>query len=136
MPWGEPETQPLNIEIVDNHSDSYAFGIDPITPPVAPFGKITAIRVQDLETFEFFNWDDGVWDRAPEVTVGDGMLYIAAWAENIGGDGLLQITIKDDTGAFLEAKSEIVPAGEGLGCETGTIDMPNRRYGILIMVEP
>lgn len=127
--------RPLNIS-VQRFSDSYAFSITPVTPIVLPDGTLIAIRVQDLETYEWFNWDSRVWDKAPEVTVGSGRLYIAAYAVNEGGVGIMQLIIKDDAGNFLAVKQETVPAGGDLGVETGTIEMPDRSYGINILVEP
>jgi len=123
------KTRPLNFRV---QSGSYAFSISPLA---LPSGKIEAIRVQDIARQEWFNYDNGVWDRAPEVTVG-GNLYIAAYAVNESAAGLMQLIIKDDAGAFLAVKQENVAAGAHIGAETGTIEMPNRQYGILILVEP
>ncbi|MBA7671249.1 hypothetical protein ES703_79403 [subsurface metagenome] len=132
----ETKTRPLNIA-VQHHSDSYAFSIVPIAVPVPAFGRLAALRVQDLYTFEWFEWAYGVWTtRRPEVHVGPGKLYIAAWAVNEGKQGLMQLIIKDDVGNFLAVKQHDVPAGQGIGDETGTIDMPDRQYGILVLVEP
>jgi len=123
------KTRPLNIRV---QSGSYAFSISPLA---LPSGVIEAIRVQDIARNINFSYDNGVWDRAPEVTVGEN-LYIAAYARNTGNAGLMQLIIKDDAGAFLAVKQENVAAGAAFGDETGTIEMPNRQYGILILVEP
>lgn len=127
--------RPLNIS-VQQYSDSYAFSIAPKALPVLPYGTLVAIRVQDLETFEWFNWDNRVWDKAPEVTVGPGKLYIAAYAVNEGDAGLMQAIIKDDAQAILAVEQGIVVTGGDISAETGTIEMPDRNYGILILVEP
>ena len=121
--------QPLNFRV---QSGSVGFSISPLA---LPSGKIIAIRVQDIARQLWFNYDNGVWDNAPKVTVGAN-LYIAAYATNIGGAGLMQLLIKDDVGSFLATKQETVVAGGTLGVETGTINMPNRSYGVLILVEP
>ncbi len=132
----ETKTRPLNIA-VQHHSDSYSFSITPIAAPVPTFGILAALRVQDLETLEWFNWAYGAWTtRMPEVHVGPGKLYIAAYADNEGDLGLMQLIIKDDTGAFLAVKQHDVPAGESIGAEAYDKDMPDRQYGILVMVEP
>ena len=128
-------TRPLNIS-VEPHSASLAFSINPYTAPLVPNGYIEAIRVQDIERGLDFDYDRATgWTGTPEVTVGNN-LYISAYAINGGDGGVMQLTIKDDTQAYLAAKSEYVAAGGGLGDETGTINMPDRNYGILIMVEP
>lgn len=132
----ETKTRPLNIT-VQHHSDSYAFSITPIAVPVPTFGRLAALRVQDLYTFEWFEWAYGVWTtRRPEVHVGPGMLYIAAYADNEGDSGLMQLSVKDDVGVYLSFKEETVAAGASFGDETGTIDMPDRSYGITVTVVP
>ncbi len=123
------KTRPLNFRV---QSGSYAFSISPLA---LPSGVIEAIRVQDIARNIDFAYDNGVWNQAPEVTVG-GNLYIAAYARNEGAYGIMQLVIKDDAGAFLAVKQENVAAGAALGAETGTIEMPNRQYGVLILVEP
>ena len=128
------KTRRLNID-VRGLSDQHAFSISPIVPIIAPDGKLIAIRVQDLKTGEWFNWDDGVWSRAPEVTIGAN-LYIAAYAINEGGYEMMQLLIKDDAGSFLAVTQAPVGPGGSIGVETGTIEMPDRNYGILVLVEP
>ena len=131
----QKQTRPLNI-FVEPHSASLAFSINPYTAPLLPNGYIEAIRVQDIDRGLWFEYGRTTgWSATPEVTVGAN-LYISAYAINGGDAGMLQLLIRDDAGAYLEAKSENVPAGGGIGVETGTINMPDRNYGILIMVEP
>jgi len=121
--------QPLNFRV---QSGSVGFSISPLA---LPSGKIIAIRVQDIARQLWFNYDNGVWDNAPKVTVGAN-LYIAAWAVNEGENGELRLLIKNDQSMALADKRETVASGVNFGAETGTINMPNRSYGILILVEP
>ncbi|MBA7710068.1 hypothetical protein ES703_118997 [subsurface metagenome] len=119
-----------------DHFHTVAFTVGAAPPPAEPYGKIVAIRVQDIETGEWFNYDNGVWDKTPKVTVGSN-LYIAAWAINEGDAfGTLTLQIKDDTGAVLATKSPGVGPGVSFGVETGTINMPNRVYDIDCPVDP
>ena len=131
----QKQTRPLNI-VVEPQSASLAFSINPYTAPLVPNGYIEAIRVQDIDRGLDFDYDRSTgWTSTPEVTVGAN-LYIAAYAINGGDGGTMQLLIRDDAGSYLAAKSEYVAAGGSLGAETGTINMPDRNYGILIMVEP
>jgi len=77
-----------------------------------------------------------VWDKAPECTVGDGTLYIAAYTRNDGDSGLIRQLIKNDQGMALADKTEDVVAGASFGDETGTISMPDRAYGITVAATP
>lgn len=125
------KARPLNIKFVPQ-SDAIIFSINPL---VVPDSKITAIRVQDLARNEEFNWDNGVWDKAPEVTVGIGTLYIAFYAVNNGGPG--DVTFQMRAGAQIVAQKTVhVPAGAGDGVESGTISMPDSVYDIWIAVAP
>lgn len=125
--------RPLNIS-VKQYSEVMGFSIAPV---LATYGTLVGVRVQDLETFEWFEWDYGVWvTRMPEVHVGPGKLYIAAYAINEGDGGLMQLSIKDDVNEVLAFKEEVVAAGATFGDETDPINMPNRNYGIVITVVP
>ncbi len=115
--------------------NSVQFTVGAPPPPPGPSGNVVAIRVQDIARQEWFNYDNGVWGKAPKVTVGAN-LYIAAYALNEGASGLMQLIIKDDAGAFLAVKQENIASGAYIGVETGTIEMPARQYGILITVAP
>lgn len=135
-PYGQRLARhPLNIS-VKHYSDSYAFSIAPKAVPVLPYGTLTAISIRDIETGEWFEWNNGFWTtRRPEVTIGPN-LYIEAWAVNEGEAGVMQVLIRDDVNAVLAVKQETVAAVGTLGAETGTKNMPNRTYGIMITVEP
>jgi hypothetical protein len=119
-----------------DHFHTVAFTVGAAPPPAEPSGLIYAVRVRNLDTHEWFEWDNGVWGtRTPEVAVGPN-LYIAAYAFNESGAGYLKIRIRDDTGAVLASKTEYVAAGGYIGIETGTINMPNRVYDIDCPVDP
>jgi hypothetical protein len=135
------KTRPLEITI---KSDSAPFSISPYT---YVSGKLIAIRVQDIPRGIWYNWDGSTrtWDKAPQVTVGSQTLYIAAAAVNAGNvAGPLTLTITDDTGKTLATKTVTVQPWNGsytspndyIGVETGSIDMPNRSYGITVSVTP
>ncbi|TSA55549.1 hypothetical protein D4R42_05395 [bacterium] len=118
------------------HAVAFTVGAPPPPPPPAEaYGKIVAIRVQDIARNLWFNYDNGMWDKTPEVTAGAN-LYIAAYVGNVGDAGNLTLRIIDDTGATLATKTEYVVAGGVFGDETGTKQMPNRSYGISIPVDP
>jgi hypothetical protein len=135
------KTRPLEITI---KSDYTSFSISPYT---YVSGKLIAIRVQDIPRGIWYNWDGSTrtWDNAPKVTVGSKTLYIAAAAVNAGNvAGSLTLTITDDTGKTLASKTLTVQPWNGsytspndyIGVETGSIDMPNRSYGITVSVTP
>ena len=124
------QLQPL---IFNPLSESVTFNINPL---LTADGKITAIRVQDIARNVWFNYDNGVWDQLPEVTVGLGNLYIAASVVNIGGTGDLILRIIDDQGNLLLQKGDTVVGGDSMGGETLPQPMPNRQYGIQILVDP
>jgi hypothetical protein len=107
-----------------------------------PIGEITAIRVQDVSTGQWFEWNTPgkIWNISPTVKVGTGNLYIAAWARNIGdNDPFAPIAstlyIQDDTGVVLAEKSQILWNNEAFGLEL-TTNMPDRPYGITIIMYP
>lgn len=56
--------------------------------------KLTAIRVQDVTTHKWYNWDNGSWDSngTPKCTPG-GNLYVAAYAVNEGDPGTAGIKV-------------------------------------------
>jgi len=134
--------KPLQVTI---KSESKGFTISPYT---VTSGKILAIRVQDIVRGIWYNWDasTGAWDKTPiSVYVGSKTLYIAAAAVNVGNAaGSLTLTITDDTGKTLASKTQTVQPWNGsytapndyIGVETGSIDMPNRSYGITVSVTP
>jgi hypothetical protein len=141
------KTRPLEISI---KSDSVGFSISPYA---YVSGKLIAIRVQDVARGIWYSWDGSTrtWDKTPVVYVGSKTLYIAAAAVNAGNvAGTLTLTITDDTGKVLGdvttggSKSQTVQPWNGsytspndyLGYETGSIDMPNRSYGITVSVIP
>lgn len=96
-------------------------------------GAITAIRVQDIERQIWYNWDNGVWDSPPSVSVGSGNLYIAYWLVNEGSNiASVTLYIEDDTGTILAEKNIGLYPGEGGGIEASNLDMPSRNYGITI----
>lgn len=102
------------------------------------FGKIRAIRVQDIARQKWFNWDNGTWDETPSCLPGEGNLYIAVYAENLSQPGnlLLQLyEIVEGTGRILTDKSEYVAHGAGLGIEW-TGNMPANTYNLLAKVIP
>ena len=123
------QLQPLNFNPL---SETVAFNITPLTAN----GQITTIRVQDIARNVWFNYDNGSWDQLPAVTVGVGNLYIAAGVVNIGGIGDLTLRIMDDQGSLLLQKGDTVVEGGTMGGETNPLPMPNRPYGIQILVDP
>ena len=125
------QLQPL---VFNTLSNNIPFNISPLA---GANGMIVAIRVQDLARDNvWFNYDNGVWDQLPEVTVGLGNLYIAASVVNIGGTGDLILRIIDDQGNLLLQKGDTVVGGDSMGGETLPQPMPNRQYGIQILVDP
>jgi hypothetical protein len=126
-------TRPLNIS-VEHHSDLLAFSINPAI--VSPNGYILAIRVQDIARQKWFEYNrDTGWSESPEVTVGTGTLYIAAYAKNLGGNGNLRLIINDSSKVLVD-KSDYVVSGGNFGAETGTINMPDTTYNISVSVTP
>jgi len=118
-------------------SNSVTFTVTAAAPPPPPpvEGKVYAITVQDKARNITFNYQNGVWDRQPEVTVGYN-LYISACAVNQGGAGNLTLTIKDDTGAILASATVYMGTGAGFCIGTNTISMPDRAYGIVVAANP
>lgn len=92
--------------------DTASFTIETIP---LPNGKITAIRVQNLNTYEWFNWDNGKWDRKPWVPPGTPV-YIAVAAINDGATGNMILYIQV-VGITVYNKTEIVAAGGTVGGE-------------------
>jgi len=136
------KTQPLKIRV--QSSDSYSWQIGPYT---FVSGVLLAIRVQDVKRNLWASWDGKTrtWDTFLDVTVGPKTLYIAAAAANQGNvAGDLTLTITDDTGKVLATKKITVQPWNGsftapndyIGVETGSIDMPNRPYGVTVSVTP
>ena len=82
--------------------DSVNFSILPIGGTT---GKITAVRVQDIQRDIWFNWDNGIWSTpTPSCAPGAGALYISFGAVNTGAvSGNITLTLK---------KMELGPTGE------------------------
>jgi len=104
-------------------------------------GQINAIRVQDIATGKWFNWDNRGWDTVPIVTPGAGKLYIAFWATNYSDAGYLTLSVIDDTGAVLATKTVWAEPwygdiNKGVGIEAPNLTMPGRNYGITLKVTP
>lgn len=120
---------------VSHHSETLTFTI--ATALGVTSGIISAIRVQDVSTGQWYNWDrPGPFVPTPVCTPGPMNLYIAFWAINQGVAGNITLTIKDDTGATLATKTEYCPyGGAGVGIEV-TVDMPARNYAITLTVTP
>ena len=101
-----------------------------------PFAIITAVRVQDVSTGEWYNWNAGSWDKTPKCHPGAGNLYVAFWAINQGAYfSAFVLEIRDDTGKLLMNKTWGAGYLEGIGIEV-TVDMPARNYGIKLTVVP
>ncbi|GAH62445.1 unnamed protein product [marine sediment metagenome] len=118
-------------------SNTVTFTVVAAAPPPPPEadGKVYHIDVQDKARGVSFTYHNGVWNRQPEVTVGNN-LYISACAVNQGAAGNLTLTIKDDTGAILSSATVTLGTGAGFCIGTGTINMPNRSYSINCVVTP
>jgi len=118
-----------------------------ISPTGAAFGRVTAIRVQDIVRDVWYNWGNQVadgWDTSdwtgtegqknlkgtPVCTSGANNLYIAFWVENQGATGYLTLAITDAK-SVLATKTVSVPTGEGLGVEW-TGDMPSGNYTVTV----
>ncbi|GAI50916.1 unnamed protein product, partial [marine sediment metagenome] len=144
--FGQPRTysqrlarHPLNINVREHYSETVAFSISPI---VLAEGIVEAIRVQDIKREIWYDYDRITgWTRGGypvtsiEVAVGDN-LYIAAYAKNLGDTAELHLLIKNDQMMALLDKREVVATGGTFGGETGTINMPDRAYGITVSVTP
>jgi len=139
--FGRPRTyaqrlarHPVNISVAEHLSESQVFNI---LPYLEASGYVYAIRVQDIARDLWFNWDRGVgwYPSTPEVTVGIGTLYIAAYVTNGGGDGDMRLVIGNPGDIFAD-KTQFVVAGGSFGAETGTLDMPNSVFPIIIQVTP
>jgi hypothetical protein len=125
---------PLHVQTL---SERVNFSISPKSVAL-PNGVVEAIRVQDIERNLWFEYNRGTgWSAQPEVTVGAGKLYIAAYYVNAGGAGMLHASIYDaETATMVFYKEEYIESGAGFGLETGTIDMPNKVYTIVVDVAP
>ena len=92
------------------------------------WGRITAIRVQDPYRHVWYNYDNGVWDKEPELQEWSGV-YISAYAiNNADPEYSPYRTLKlkiIESGMVYAEKSESVPFGGGLGIEfTGAFNPP------------
>ena len=114
--------------------DTVSFNINAVA--VAGNGKITAIRVQDVATHVWYNWDNGAWSTpVPTITPGAGNLYIAAYTTNNGGPSSLTLTIAQTGYGLLASKTQSIGNGESFGLEF-TGDMPYAAIQISIAVTP
>lgn len=106
-----------------------------------PNGKITTIRVQDLTTHAWFNWDNGSWDAngSPKVAP-NTTLYIAAAAVNNGEAGLMYLSIYWAGGSLIAQNSYTTPAGGTITIESSVHGINptigNQSQGIMIGVSP
>ncbi len=143
-PWGIPinreaelydraNPRPLGIS---TKSETMTFTIATALGVTA--GVISAIRVQDISTGKWYNWDrPGPFTPTPVCTPGVNNLYIAVWAVNNGVAGNVTIKVTDDTGATLGTKTQNIPfGGSGFGLEMPNLTMPARNYSITIKVTP
>lgn len=124
---------PLNIQGL---LDSVSIGVT--AAQGIAFGKIKAVRVQDIARQKWFNWDNGVWDQSPSCLPGDGNLYVAVYAENIMQSGNLHLQLFEvvsGVGKLLKEKTEYVGTGAGLGIEW-TGNMPAYTYDLKALVVP
>jgi len=120
-------------------SETLSFSIIPFA--LGASGAISLVEVRDLQRLLIYQWDPDTetWSPSPpEVQVGAGTLEISAYGINIGDiPGDVTVTIKDDTGAVLATTTKnIVPNSEYVLAKASPLDMPNRDYGITIIVEP
>ena len=114
-------------------TDTITFSIAAVS--VAGNGKINAIRVQDVHTQTWFNWDNGSWTTAtPTITPGAGHLYIAVWATNLGGPASFTLNVKKGT-TVLVTKTQTLANAESFGVEV-TMDMPFTALSISAAVTP
>jgi len=114
--------------------DTVSFYINP--GGVGGNGKIIAIRVQNVATGQWFNYDNGVWDTPTiMITPGPGNLYIAAYVQNQGGQAALTVNINKLGTGVIATKSQNVGNSESFGLEV-TTDMPYVAVGISISVNP
>ncbi len=117
-------------------------------------GQINAIRVQDLSTGKWYNYDNKGWDTEPEITPGKEKLYIAFWATNYSSRGTLALSIiNNETGETVAARicPTVDPWGgdinKGVGIESTThaqgeykgkkgLDMPGHKLTLICKVTP
>lgn len=111
----------VNLPAGDDDSVSFV-----IQAAYYTFGKITAIRVQDLGVLpivKFFAWDNGTWDYTPMVTPGTGHLYISFGVQNQGnqaGNIVMNLIVG---GATVKTVTAYADPGAIVGLEW-TGDMP------------
>lgn len=105
-----------------------------------PNGKIITIRVQDLITGGWFNWDNGIWDaNGPPKVAPNTTIYIAAAARNDGGTGTMYLSIFWAGGSLIAQNSVSVVAGGTIAIESsvhGTNPVITETRGIMIGVSP
>lgn len=111
------------------HPDTTYVGIE------MPTAQLIALRVQRLDTLEWFNWDNGVWDRTPKITLGQN-LYVAAYCVNVGSEGVVTMRFRRaDNNVILMSNSLIVPTGETMGLEMTDYTISNVQ-DIIAQTEP
>jgi len=102
-------------------------------------GKITAIRVQDIATGIWYNWDNGSWSTLPICTPGAGNLYVAFWIVNVGDTyDWIDLYLRKGgpgTGEELIAKRVWLNPGAGGGVEW-TGDMPTSELNLTCETYP
>lgn len=109
----------------------------------APNAKVGAIRIQNLKTGEWFNWDYKTrkFDKTPVIERGMN-LYVGVWVVNTGPDGNVTCKVLGDNGQviiptttkFCKNWGNNINIGQGF--ESGTRGMPSRDYTIKIEVKP
>lgn len=114
-------------------ADEISFSVGVIKQ--VPNSKIFAIRIQDGTTGLWYNWDvgsDGIgrWDVTPKCNE-KANLYIAAYAKNLGGDGNIVLTIRNNLDGAYARSSFSVPANNVIGAEIN-YTMPNQSPTITI----
>ena len=142
MPWGDEEVKgkayPVNVIV--KGSETLSVTVSPALGVTE--AKLGGIRIQNIKTHEWFNWDYATrkFDKTPVVDAGAN-LYVAVWAINLGVDGNVRIKAVGDDGAVLIDKTAwcLYWNGNiniGLGGESGTKTMPARAYTITFEVSP
>ena len=80
-------------------------------------GKIMAIRVQNLTTLEWFEWNFGQgWTKTPVAEVGTA-IYIAAYVQNVGLQGVLTLEIHRGVTTIATKQEDVLQQGS-MGIET------------------
>lgn len=96
-------------------------------------GKISAIRVQNTLTGEWFSWDNGVWDKTPIAVNPSAGLYIAVYVQNRGTSGNITLIIAVSGDSYYVRKTNNVATNGSFGAE-GTWAMPSGQVTASITV--